>query len=274
MTTLLIEMPSGIAGDMLLAGLLDLGADLARLQHDLLALGVGPVRIAAKRVRPSGIAAVQVDVVAEQEAQWDQRMAAAHGHHHHGHDHQHGDGHPHDHDHPPRLPLSGAATTAQPHRPYRVIRDLLVAAPLPERVKDRAQRVFRLLAEAEAQVHGTAVDDIEFHEVGALDAIADVVGCCLALEQLGVDRVIAGALMPGNGSVRCAHGRMPVPVPAVAAMLAKSGAPHAAPPDRRGHRRADHAHGLRAGDSAGRRLAPPRPSARPQHQPRRLRCRP
>jgi uncharacterized protein (TIGR00299 family) protein len=122
--------------------------------------------------------------------------------------------------------LSGAATTHAVHRPYRVIRELLAAAPLPERVKQRAQAVFRTLAEAEAQVHGTAVDDIEFHEVGALDAIADVVGCCLALEQLGVDRVIAGPLLPGNGTVRCAHGRMPVPVPAVAVMLARTGAPH------------------------------------------------
>lgn len=227
MSTLLIEMPSGIAGDMLLAGLLDLGADLLRIQQDLLLLGVGPIRIAAKRVRPGGIAAVQVDVVAEQEALWDQRMADAHGHHQHGHghthDHPHGSGHTHD--HPPKLSLTGMATAAAVHRPYRVIRDLLTAAPLPERVKERAQRVFRALAEAEAQVHGTAVDDIEFHEVGALDAIADVVGCCLALEQLGIDRVVATALLPGNGTVRCAHGRMPVPVPAVAAMLARSGAP-------------------------------------------------
>jgi len=228
MTTLLIEMPSGIAGDMLLAGLLDLGADLLGIQRDLLALGVGPIRITAKRVRPSGIAAVQVDVVAEQEAAWEQRMSA--GHDHHGHDHGHSHDHDHDHGHthvhPPKLSLSGDAPAPAVHRPYRVIRDLLTAAPLPERVKTRAQRVFRALAEAEAQVHGTAVDDIEFHEVGALDAIADVVGCCLALEQLGIDRVIATALLPGNGSVRCAHGRMPVPVPAVAAMLARTGAPH------------------------------------------------
>jgi uncharacterized protein (TIGR00299 family) protein len=221
MTTLLIEMPSGIAGDMLLAGLLDLGADLLCIQRDLLALGVGPIRINAKRVRPSGIAAVQVEVMAEQEAAWDQRMNAAHVHH--GHDHQHG--HEHAHDHPPKLSLTGNAPVAV-HRPYRVIRDLLSTAALPERVKQRAQRVFRTLAEAEAQVHGTAVDDIEFHEVGALDAIADVVGCCLALEQLGIDRVVATALLPGNGTVRCAHGRMPVPVPAVAAMLARTGAPY------------------------------------------------
>ncbi|HEX3134953.1 MAG TPA: LarC family nickel insertion protein [Planctomycetota bacterium] len=226
MSTLLIEMPSGIAGDMLLAGLLDLGADLLRIQQDLLALGVGPIHIAAKRVRPSGIAAVQVDVVAEQEAAWEQRMSTAHDHHHHGHSHAGGHEHGHTHEHPPQLSLTSAAPTAAVHRPYRVIRDLLTAAPLPEQMKKRAQRVFRTLAKAEAQVHSTAINDIEFHEVGALDAIADVVGCCLALEQLSVDHVIAMALLPGNGSVRCAHGRMPVPVPAVTAMLARTGAPH------------------------------------------------
>jgi hypothetical protein len=113
-----------------------------------------------------------------------------------------------------------------PHRPYRVIRELIDRANLPERVKTRAQRVFRLLAEAEGQVHGVAPEAVEFHEVGAIDAIADVVGTCLMLEQLGVDRVIAGPLLPGSGTVRCAHGRMPVPVPAVAALLARTGAPY------------------------------------------------
>ncbi len=219
MTTLFIEMPSGIAGDMLLAGLFDLGADALRVQQDLLCLGVGPIRIATKRVRPSGIAAVQVDVAAEQTAQWEQRLASAHGH-------DHGDGHVHTHEAPPKLSLTGAATPVHVHRPYHVIRDLVAAAPLAERVKSRAQRVFRVLAEAEAQVHGVSVDHVEFHEVGALDAIADVVGCCLALEQLGIDRVIAAPLLPGNGFVTCAHGRMPVPVPAVAVMLARTGAPH------------------------------------------------
>ncbi len=222
MTTLFIEMPSGVAGDMLLAGLFDLGADPLRVQEELLALGVGPIRIASKRVRPAGIAAVQVEVAAEQEAQWDQRLASAPG----AAPHDHGDGHVHTHAAPPRLSLSGAPVPAHPHRPYHVIRDLVTAAPLSPRVKQRALKVFRLLAEAEAQVHGVAVDHVEFHEVGALDAIADVVGCCLALEQLGVDRVIAAPLLPGCGFVTCAHGRMPVPVPAVAVMLARTGAPH------------------------------------------------
>jgi uncharacterized protein (TIGR00299 family) protein len=226
MTTLLIEMPAGVAGDMLLAALADLGGDLAGVERDLLALGVGPIRITRTPVQVSGITAVRVEVAAEQEAQWEQPVTGvpaaasglAHTHPHpHGADHGH-----HHHDDLPHLSLSGAHP---PHRPYRVIRDLLAAAALPPGVIARAQRVFRVLAEAEGAVHGVAADEIEFHEVGALDAIADVVGCCLLLDRLGVTRIVAGPLLPGSGWVRCAHGRMPVPVPAVAAMLAASGAP-------------------------------------------------
>lgn len=214
MPTLLIEMPSGVAGDMLLAALLDLGGDPERVQRDLLALGVGPIRIASAKVSVSGIAALRVDVVAEQEAHWRQ----------HGHVHADG-GHHHHHD-LPRVSLTGGeAAPAHGHRPYRDIRVLVERAALAARVKERAQRVFRILAEAEGAVHGVAADEVEFHEVGSLDAIADVVGCCLLLEQLGIDRVIAGPLLPGSGWVRCAHGRMPVPVPAVAAMLATARAP-------------------------------------------------
>lgn len=225
MTTLLIEMPSGVAGDMLLAALADLGGDLARVERDLLALGIGPIRIARKPVQVSGITALQVDVAAEQEARWSQPAAATpqpdHGHPH-DHHHSHSHGHHHHHDDLPHIALGGAHP---PHRPYRAIRDLLAAATLSPRVSERAQRVFRVLAEAEGAVHGLPPDDVEFHEVGALDAIADVVGCCLLLEQLGITRVIAGPMLPGSGYVRCIHGRMPVPVPAVAAMLATSGAP-------------------------------------------------
>jgi hypothetical protein len=111
------------------------------------------------------------------------------------------------------------------HRPYRIIRDILAAAALPTRVMQRAQAVFLVLAEAEGQVHGVSAEEVEFHEVGAVDAIADVVGCCLLLEQLDITRIISTPLLPGTGSVLCAHGRMPVPVPAVAAMLARRRAP-------------------------------------------------
>jgi pyridinium-3,5-bisthiocarboxylic acid mononucleotide nickel chelatase len=221
MTTLFIDMPSGVAGDMLLAALIDLGGDVPQLQRELLTLGLGPIGITVTTVYPNGLRALHVDVAAEQTAAWDQRMLAAHMA-------RHGD---HHHDATPFISLSGKSQVAgriadqHAHRPYRVIRELLTEAPLSPRVRERAQKVFRYLAEAEAQVHGVAVDDIEFHEVGSLDAIADIVGCCLLLEQLGIDHIISSALIPGNGTVRCAHGLMPVPVPAVVTMLANTGAP-------------------------------------------------
>jgi uncharacterized protein (TIGR00299 family) protein len=92
-------------------------------------------------------------------------------------------------------------------------------------VIERSQRTFRLLAESEAAVHGVDPETVEFHEVGSLDAIADVVGVCLLLEQLNVDQVVAAPIVPGHGTVTCAHGRMPVPVPAVSEMLKRIGAP-------------------------------------------------
>lgn len=222
MPTLFIEMPSGMAGDMLLAALIDLGADAARITADLAALDCGDLRLRVATVSVGGITAKQVDVEGTQEND----PHPAHDHHHHGHDHLHGHGHQHVHVRLPQAHHHGPpADGGQPHRPWRGIRDRIAAAALPERVKRRAQQAFRLLAEAESQVHGVAADDVEFHEVGSVDAIADVVGCCLALEQLGIGRIVAGALRPGRGWVTCAHGRIPVPVPAVTAILARTGAP-------------------------------------------------
>jgi uncharacterized protein (TIGR00299 family) protein len=206
MPTLLIEMPAGVAGDMLLAALIDLGADAARIAADLESLHCGSMRLIVTAKSISGIAAKQLDVDVPQQAQWQI--------HHHDHGHRHAN------------VLAPAASAGHQHRTWRSIRGIIDAASLPERVKQRAQRVFRLLAEAEGQVHGVAADEVEFHEVGSLDAIADIVGCCLAMEQLGIERVVAGPLRPGRGQVRCAHGLMPVPVPAVAAILARTGAPN------------------------------------------------
>lgn len=191
-----IDMPGGVAGDMLLAALLAAGGDRDRLLADLAGLGLGPVGITVSTVKRRGIACLRAEVEAPQEATWD--PSHSHGHHHHGHHH---------------------------HRPWSVIRDLLARADLPERVRERSQRAFRLLAEAEAAVHGVDPEGVHFHEVGSLDAIVDVVGIALLLEQLGVDRITAEPPLLGNGHVDCAHGRMPVPVPAVVELLARRGAP-------------------------------------------------
>lgn len=112
-----------------------------------------------------------------------------------------------------------------PHRPYAHIRAVLDTADLPARVRERAHRVFRALAEVEAAIHGTSVDEVEFHEVGSVDAIVDVVGACAALEVLGVDRIVCSPISVGTGTVRAAHGVLPNPAPAVVALLAGRGAP-------------------------------------------------
>jgi pyridinium-3,5-bisthiocarboxylic acid mononucleotide nickel chelatase len=111
------------------------------------------------------------------------------------------------------------------HRPVGAIRQLLAVAALPDPVRNRANRVFTELAEAEGAVHGVPPDDVELHEVGAVDAIVDVVGVCAALDSLGIDRIVASALAMGHGSVQTAHGRLPNPPPAVARMLARSRVP-------------------------------------------------
>jgi pyridinium-3,5-bisthiocarboxylic acid mononucleotide nickel chelatase len=106
-----------------------------------------------------------------------------------------------------------------PHRPWREIRDRIAAAGLPGPVADSASAVFRRLAEVEATAHGEPVDEVEFHEVGAWDSIADVIGTCAALQLLGVEDVVATRLALGSGTVRTAHGVLPVPVPAVLGLV-------------------------------------------------------
>ena len=106
-------------------------------------------------------------------------------------------------------------TTDLPHRPWSTIRELLAAAELAEPVRQRAVAAFTALAEAEASVHGVGIDEVHFHEVGALDSIADIVGVCAALHGLGIDSLSASAVSVGSGRVRTAHGELGVPVPAV-----------------------------------------------------------
>ncbi|MFJ1888686.1 MULTISPECIES: nickel pincer cofactor biosynthesis protein LarC [unclassified Streptomyces] len=115
--------------------------------------------------------------------------------------------------------------TRPPHRTWHSIRATLAEAALPEPVRERAQSVFARLARAEAAVHGIPVDDVHFHEVGALDAIGDVVGTCAAHHDLGIGSATATPIALGSGRARSAHGEIPVPVPAVLRLLADHGAP-------------------------------------------------
>ncbi|SOC55107.1 nickel pincer cofactor biosynthesis protein LarC [Ornithinimicrobium cerasi] len=178
-----VDASAGVAGDMLLAALLDAGADLASVRSAVAAVLPGEVELRTEPVLRAGQSALRVLV---------------------------------------------GATGMPPERTWADLRARLVAADLDPRVRALALPAFELLAEVEATVHGVAVEQVHFHEVGAWDSVADLVGVCAAVVDLGVDRVTCGQIGLGSGSVRTQHGLMAVPVPAVLGVLAASGLPVAA----------------------------------------------
>ncbi|WP_123533512.1 nickel pincer cofactor biosynthesis protein LarC [Halosimplex salinum] len=220
MRTLAFDGRLGASGDMLLGALVAAGADPDVLSPVEDAL---PVRYDVRSVTKNGISATAVDVRHEDADEED------HGEHHHdGHahdhgDHDHSDGHAHDHgdhshdhgDDDGHGHAHGHAEGAGPNRTYAEVVELVESLGLPDGVERDALAVFELLGEAEASVHGTAIDETHFHEVGADDAIADVVGVSLLLDDLGVERVVTTPLATGGGEVAMSHGTYPVPAPAV-----------------------------------------------------------
>jgi uncharacterized protein (TIGR00299 family) protein len=213
------QCAAGTAGDMTLGALVDAGADPDQVAFILQGLGVDGWALTFERTQRCGIAATNAVVLAHGVHELPTHMHAADAEaHHHDHNHDHG-GHQHDH--------AGHNHDADQggHRPYREIRTLIERADIPTRVRERALRVFGALAEVEGAMHGIDPDDVEFHEVGALDAIVDIVGTCAALESLGIDRIECSPITVGQGTVRAAHGTLPNPAPAVTALLARANAP-------------------------------------------------
>jgi uncharacterized protein (TIGR00299 family) protein len=230
MRTLAFDGRMGASGDMILGSLLAAGADPAVLSA---VEGTLDVRYDIGVADRNGIAATNVRVLVDEsrdgdggdEASDDGRPRAGHprenhghhDHHHHGdedHHHDHGDHH-HDHDdhhhHHGETPAEGHG----PHRSYAEVVDVVESMNLPSAVEADAKAVFRVLGEAEASVHGTDLSEMHFHEVGADDAVADVVGACLLLADLGVERVVTTPVVTGGGETTMSHGTYPVPAPAV-----------------------------------------------------------
>jgi pyridinium-3,5-bisthiocarboxylic acid mononucleotide nickel chelatase len=181
----------GASGDMILAAFFDLGVSREDLQRQLAGLPIGHFEIEASSCSERGMRGTRVNVHLE---------SHEYGLLHEGPDHSRTKAHP-------------------PHRGLREIRIIIEGSLLPASVKALSLRVFTRLAEAEAHVHGTTPDQVHFHEVGAVDAIIDIVGACLGLERLGITSVSVGPLPLGHGTVKCAHGIMPVPAPATAELL-------------------------------------------------------
>ena len=203
---LFVDGGAGAAGDMILAALLDLGVPLSPLRRALGTLPLPTWSLSTTKVERDGLAARSVRVRLRERPQLRHDLVGAPGAHGHA------------------------------HRTLQDLERIVRAGKLPARVRDRALAVFRRLVEAEGQVHGIPPAKVHLHEVGAADAVIDIVGACLALEALAPDRIVVSPLTTGHGTVDSAHGRLPVPAPATALLI--RGAP------------------VQAGEAAGERLTP------------------
>jgi len=210
---------AGISGDMHLGAMIDAGVDPEHLLSELDKLPVSGFRLEIRRDKKQSIEGTRVDVVLDPGTDEPEH---GHGHSHasghsHGHRHGHGHGHAHAHDH--GHGHSHSHSHAQPHRNLADIEQIVDKSTLPEGTKKRARRMFRIIAEAEAKIHGVPVSEIHFHEVGAVDSIVDIIGAAICLEYLKPDRILCSTVELGSGTIRCAHGTMPVPAPATAEIL-------------------------------------------------------
>ena len=205
-----LECFSGISGDMFLGALVDAGVPLELFRQTVEALGV-EARLDISRVQRSGISAAKVDVITSEgkelprEEFWEKQGHAQEHRHHHEHEHDHAQGVRHEHQHG--------------HRGLKEIRDIISKAAVSESAKATAIRIFEALGAAEAKIHGTDVEKIHFHEVGAVDAIVDITCAAVGAEALGVDDIICSPLNVGGGVVTCAHGTFPIPAPATLELL-------------------------------------------------------
>ncbi len=217
---LYLECYSGISGDMTVAALLDLGADADVLDKALKSLPLTGFETRISRVFKAGIEACDFNVILEHDNH-DHDMEYLHGdgHHHHKlpflnwfhHHHHHAHAHPHSHTHG----HGHSHSHEHEHRGLADIVDILNRSALTERARDLAVRIFEIIAEAESKAHGLPLDEVHFHEVGAVDSIVDIAAVAVCLDNLGVTEAIIPVLYEGTGTVRCQHGVLPIPVPAV-----------------------------------------------------------
>jgi uncharacterized protein (TIGR00299 family) protein len=226
----------GAAGDMLLGACLDAGLSLSILESKLSLLGLSSDQYAlsVQKVHRCSILASHLNVMLKgaEHKSVDKHDHDGHSHKSHGHDHDHDHKHKHDHDddkhlhsHPPDHGHKHDDDNSHHHRSLSSITKLIESSKLASPVKDLALRIFHRLGVAESKVHGVPLDEIHFHEVGAIDAIVDIVGFAIAYVELGIEQAYVSALPIGSGTVKTMHGLFPVPGPATLNLLAEVGAP-------------------------------------------------
>lgn len=211
---LYLECNAGISGDMTVAALLDLGADREVLDAVLRSLPLEGYHVEIGRVKKAGIDCCDFNVcLDEKHENHDHDMEYLHGHHEHDHGEVHS--HHHEHDH-------GGAHSHEHHHEHRgmaEITEILNHAKMTEGARALADKIFDILAEAEAKAHAVAKEEVHFHEVGAVDSIVDIVAAAVCIDNLGIEEVIIPKLCEGQGTVRCQHGVLSVPVPAAANIM-------------------------------------------------------
>ena len=203
MKTLYIECAMGAAGDMLTAALLELIEDRESFIDELNKLGIPGVEYISEQTVKCGITGTHMSVMVNGIKE-DETM--------HGHDHHHDHEEDHHHDHEGHHHHNHSSL----HDIEHIVRDHL---NIPDKVKDDIMSVYELIAQAESNAHNMPVSDIHFHEVGTMDAIADIAAVCLLMNRISPDKVIVSPIHVGSGQVRCAHGILPVPAPATAYIL-------------------------------------------------------
>ena len=209
MKTIYLECKMGVAGDMLAAALLGLVEDSNAVVDELNGLGIPKVVYRLDDTSKCGINGKHLSVLIDGV---EEEPSDDHDHHHHDDDHHH-DHHHHEHDH------EHSHEHHHEHRSLYEIEDIIESLNVCKEVKSDIREVYELLAEAESSVHGVPVDQIHFHEVGNMDAIADITAVCYLMHLIDADRIIVSPVNVGGGTVKCAHGILPVPAPATARLL-------------------------------------------------------
>ena len=216
MKILYLDCGMGAAGDMLAGALLELLPDPDAFVQELNGLGIPGVSFRRETAEKCGIRGTHLSVTVHGEEEESIDCGPGHAH---MHDHDHGHVHEHDHDHA-HAHSHGHEHGHHHHSSLHDIEHIVCGhLPIPERVKQQVMAVYRLIAEAESHAHGVPVTEIHFHEVGTLDAVADITAVCLLMDRLSPDEVVASPVHVGSGQVKCAHGILPVPAPATAYIL-------------------------------------------------------
>lgn len=238
---LYLECNSGISGDMTVAALLDLGADRKVLKEALKSIPIRGFRVKISRVEKAGLDVCDFQVILDEEYEnhdhdMEYLFGEDHGEHHHGAEELHGETKRHDgyslrgerqcrgeelHGEEGHYDGGHEHHHAHEHRGLPEILHIIEHTDMTKQAKETAKRIFSILAEAEAKAHGVPEDEVHFHEVGAVDSIVDIISAAVCLDNLGVTDCVVSPLSEGTGTIRCQHGMLSVPVPAVANIIAE-----------------------------------------------------